>query len=161
MPISFMARIAKGWTNPLGFEPALATRMRSPAFWRRTPSAEWLRHEFPVHIIRTKGFYSIMVSAQFFLSAFGHQSISASPKTLDLCKYFYDCRNIRWTLSRSHTRREFTKTTFQLSDPQDFPPSLELVDLSDSCSSGENVSKRMRKQRIRCRRQSSRVTPLK
>src|ERR1700760_3875142 len=61
-----LIRVESAGSNPAGFEPALSTRMRLPAFCRRMPSAKWLRHEFPVHKIRTNGFSCIFLSRPTF-----------------------------------------------------------------------------------------------
>jgi hypothetical protein len=45
IPISFMTRTASGFTR-LAWAPALAASNRSPARWRRNPSAIWLRQEY-------------------------------------------------------------------------------------------------------------------
>src|SRR6185295_2426964 len=47
--------MASGRTLP-GFVPALKTSKRCPASWRSSPSAIWLRAEFPVHRIKTRFF---------------------------------------------------------------------------------------------------------
>ena len=56
MPSSRMTAIASGRTMP-GFVPALSTSNRSPASWRNSPSAIWLRAELPVQRISTLFFY--------------------------------------------------------------------------------------------------------
>src|SRR3954453_19741516 len=55
IPVSRMAAIASGRTVP-GSVPALSTSKDSPASWRRSPSAIWLRAELPVQRIRTRVF---------------------------------------------------------------------------------------------------------
>src|SRR4029077_14208536 len=88
-----MAPIAKGSTNPVGFEPALSTRMRSPAFCRRMPSAKWLRHEFPVHRIRTKGFSCILLSGPTFSVTISPRSISKLNVPNRIWGLFHDSSN--------------------------------------------------------------------
>src|SRR5579872_3181669 len=53
MPSSTMVAIASGRTR-LGLVPALNTSKWPPASWRSSPSAIWLRAEFPVHRMRTR-----------------------------------------------------------------------------------------------------------
>src|ERR1035438_2288198 len=59
IPSSRITSIASGRTW-LGLVPALKTSKRSPASWRRRPSAIWLRAEFPVQRMRTR-FLSIIL----------------------------------------------------------------------------------------------------
>jgi hypothetical protein len=59
IPIWAIDRIASGRTDD-GATPALSTSNRSPAIIRKSPSAIWLRAEFPVHRIRTR-FLSLIV----------------------------------------------------------------------------------------------------
>src|SRR5688572_30302527 len=55
MPASAITRTASGWTSGLGSVPALPTSYLSPWYFRRNPSAIWLRHELPVHRTSTTG----------------------------------------------------------------------------------------------------------
>ena len=72
------------------------------------PSAKWLRHEFPVHRIRTKGFSCILLW-HCLIDVLGNASgvtiitlslqiytdvLTAGAKALDLRIYFYYCRDI-------------------------------------------------------------------
>src|SRR5271170_3715993 len=50
--------------KPAGFEPALCTSRMSPAAAFKNPSAIWLRHELPVHKIKTVSFLLFITSPQ-------------------------------------------------------------------------------------------------
>src|SRR6516225_6583105 len=66
MPRSFMTLTASG-LSCVGWAPALAASKRSPANWRRNPSAIWLRHEFAVHRNKTRGRFITFFSFQLGL----------------------------------------------------------------------------------------------
>src|SRR4029077_3395690 len=67
--------------------------MRSPAFCRRMPSAKWLRHEFPVHRIRTKGFSCILLSGPTFSVTISPRSISKLNVPNRIWGLFHDSSN--------------------------------------------------------------------
>src|SRR5918993_718703 len=57
MPISRIASTAQGCISGVGSMPALYASKRSPARWRRNPSAIWLLAEFWVHRNKTRCFF--------------------------------------------------------------------------------------------------------
>src|SRR6516164_4100495 len=68
MPSSFITAMASGLTRP-GFVPALSTSKRSPASSSGSPSAIWLRAEFPVQRIKTRFFIVLVLEENLFSGA--------------------------------------------------------------------------------------------
>src|SRR5262245_56943821 len=68
MPSSFITAMASGLTRP-GIVPALSTSKRSPASCSSSPSAIWLRTEFPVQRIKTRFFIVLVMEENLFSGA--------------------------------------------------------------------------------------------
>jgi len=69
MTRSFITLMVSG-LSCVGWAAALAASKRSPAKWRRNPSAIWLRREFAVHPNKTRG-----VFINFFFQLLSSQSV--------------------------------------------------------------------------------------